>query len=354
MSLSAAHSSPVAGPPSLTGTVVYQSPPMAGGMPVMKQQVQSTPAVVQQTHTVPSPQTTVYSSSVTRQALPSAPAASIPALVPQAVALPVPSSAISRMATVPLTTSNASIAMVPQTIVTSAIQPSAVGKPTVTSASVMPPMIIASASIPSGGARSVSSTVAMSHQIAVTSVPSPATNIFTASSISVAGLPQIAQLSVPASIAGASTLAASSLNSGSPNVTVVQAQGTATKAADSGKVTTVNARPKRPMLQRAKTLDVRELTKVVDEQLLSIMKSRKVALESDPNAISTNETAPSDVPSDRVRHDEEVKDSEEQIIPISERIYRMQSRLEELQHAAKSAPISWGGSGIATPKAKFK
>lgn len=58
--------------------------------------------------------------------------------------------------------------------------------------------------------------------------------------------------------------------------------------------------------------------------------------------------------SDRVRHDEEVKDDEEQIIPISERIYRMQSRLEELQHAAKSAPISWGGSGIATPKAKFK
>lgn len=294
MSLSAVHSSPVAGPPSLTGTVVYQSPPVASGMPVMKQQVQSPPAVVQQSHTVPSPQTTVYSSSVTRQALPSTPAASISALVTQAVAPPVSSSATSRMAMVPLTTSNASIAMVPQTIVTAAIQPSAVGKPTVTSASVMPQMIIASASIPSSGART--SAVAMSHQTAVNSVPSPAINIVTASSISVAGLPQIAQTSVPAPTAGANTLASFSPNSGSPNVTVVQAQGTVTKAADNGKVTTVNARPKRPMLQRAKTLDVRELTKVVDEQLLSIMKSRKVALESDPNAISTNETASSDVP----------------------------------------------------------
>lgn len=262
----------------------------------MKQQVQSPPAMVQQSHTVPSPQTTVYSSSVTRQALPSTPAASISALVTQAVAPPEPSSAISRMAMVPSTTSNASIAVMPQMIVTSAIQPSAVGKPTMTSASVMPQMIIVSASIPSSGARSVSSTVAMSHQTAVTSVPSPATNIVTASSISVAGLPQIAQPSVQAPIAGANTLAASSLSSGSPNITVVQAQGTVTKAADNGKVTTVNARPKRPVLQRAKTLDVRELTKVVDEQLLSIMKSRKVALESDPNAISTNETAPSDVP----------------------------------------------------------
>ena len=52
-----------------------------------------------------------------------------------------------------------------------------------------------------------------------------------------------------------------------------------------------NKSTRRPVLQRAKTLDIQELTKLTDNKLISIMKSRKDALEPDNSGVAPVESS---------------------------------------------------------------